>query len=89
MSMFKLLLRELQKTAKKVNMAMPTLNKAITITQDVPKRANDAMTLSSICDFDGNVHKLGALILQVSHDGCASGCGAQLCSVQKLFIDQC
>ncbi len=63
--MYKLLLRDLQKSSKKAGMATPMLDKAVQLTQDVPRRANDAMTLSSIYGYDGNIHKHGQLLLQV------------------------
>ena len=69
MSMFKLLLSDLQKTAKKADMPTPTLDRAVLITQDIPKRANDAMTLSSIFGYEGNLHNHGQLVLQVKQLG--------------------
>lgn len=61
---YKLLLRELHSTASKINVVPASLEKAIQITHDVPKRANDAMTLSMIYGYDGNIHKHGQIILQ-------------------------
>ncbi len=34
--------------------------------EEIPKRANDAMTLSMICGYDGNIHSYGQLIAHVS-----------------------
>ncbi len=34
--------------------------------EEIPKRANDAMTLSMIVDYDGNIHSYGQLIAHVS-----------------------
>lgn len=63
--MYKLLLRDLTATAKKMDVVPPSLEKAVQITQEVPKRANDAMTLSMIYGYEGNIHKHGEIILQV------------------------
>lgn len=38
--------------------------------QDVPKRANDAMTMSMIYGYDGNIHANGQIIAQVRTHGC-------------------
>ena len=42
------------------------LEKALELMQDIPKRANDAMALSMIFGYDGNIHANGRIILQVS-----------------------
>ena len=83
--MYKLLLRDIHNTAKKLGTVTSTLEKALQITQDVPKRANDAMTLSMIYDYDGNIHKHGQIILQVgvvfgsqTSDYSMVGCGFKL-----------
>ena len=51
------------------------LEKALQLMQDIPKRANDAMALSMIFGYDGNIHANGQIILQVSgaylHENCA------------------
>ncbi len=65
MGMYKLLLRDLHATSKKALMLSSMMERALQMTQDVPKRANDAMTLSMIYGYDGNVHKHGQIILQV------------------------
>jgi len=65
-SRYKLLLGDLQKSAKKVGLTTPLLDKAVQLMLDVPRRANDAMTLSSIYGYEGNIHKHGQLLLQVS-----------------------
>ena len=51
-------------------METPILERALNLMQDVPKRANDAMTLSMIYGYEGNIHHSGQIILQVSrrHD---------------------
>lgn len=66
MSMYKLLIRDMHAAAVKLSMVTPVLEKAVQITQDVPKRANDAMTLSMIYGYEGNIHMHGQIILQVS-----------------------
>ena len=53
-------------------MSTPNLEKALELMQDVPKRANDAMTLSMICGYDGNIHAQGQIILQVCRSPCMS-----------------
>ena len=65
MSQYKLLLRDIHETARKLGEVTPTLEKAVQITQEVPKRTNDAMTLSMIYGYEGNIHKHGQIILQV------------------------
>lgn len=47
-------------------MKTDTLVKALQLMQDIPKRANDAMALSMIFGYDGNIHANGQIILQVS-----------------------
>lgn len=64
-SMYKLLLRDLHTTAKKMGVVTPAVEKAVQITQEVPKRANDAMTLSMIYGYEGNMHNHGQIILMV------------------------
>jgi hypothetical protein len=48
-----------------MGMVLPSMEKAVQITTEVPKRANDAMTLSMIYGYEGNIHKHGQIILQV------------------------
>ncbi len=63
---YKLLLSDLHKTAKKAQLDTPILEKALSLMEEIPKRANDAMTLSMICGYDGNIHSYGQLIAHVS-----------------------
>ena len=66
-SQYQLLLRDLQKSAVKSGLAStPHLNAALQQMQDIPKRANDAMTLSMICGYDGAISASGQLIMHVS-----------------------
>jgi len=67
---YQLLLRDLHRSAQKAVMETPNLEKALHLMQDVPKRANDAMTLSMIYGYEGNIHASGQIMLQVgrSHD---------------------
>ena len=67
---YKLLLGDLYRSAQKAEMETPILERALNLMQDVPKRANDAMTLSMIYGYEGNIHHSGQIILQVSrrHD---------------------
>ncbi|CAI8043349.1 Kalirin [Geodia barretti] len=63
-SQYQLLLRDLQKSAVKSGLAStPHLNAALQQMQDIPKRANDAMTLSMICGYDGAISASGQLIM--------------------------
>ena len=45
------------------------LEKALQLMQDIPKRANDAMALSMIYGYEGNIHANGQIILQVGVHG--------------------
>jgi hypothetical protein len=63
---YQLLLRELKKTGEKAGMETGNLEKALQVMQDIPKRANDAMALSMIFGYEGNIHANGRIILQVS-----------------------
>lgn len=42
------------------------LEKALLLMKDIPKKANDAMALSMIFGYEGNIHANGRIILQVS-----------------------
>ena len=53
------------KTAQKTGSPVPLLESAVQLMKDVPKQANDAMALSMIVGYDGNIHANGAIILQV------------------------
>ena len=66
-SLYQLLLRDLHKSAQKAGItSTPNLQSALQQMQDLPRRANDAMTLSMICGYDGNVSASGQLIMHVS-----------------------
>eukprot|EP00731_Ephydatia_muelleri_P019891 Em0012g716a len=54
----------MHRSTQKAVMSTPNLEKALQLMQDVPKRANDAMTLSMICGYDGNIHTHGQIILE-------------------------
>ena len=73
---YKLLLGDLYRSAQKAEMETPILERALNLMQDVPKRANDAMTLSMIYGYEGNIHHSGQIILQVSrrHDPRPESC---------------
>lgn len=62
---YQLLLRDLRKTALKLGMEVPNLEKALHQMQDIPKRANDALALSMICGYEGNIHANGQIIQHV------------------------
>ena len=62
---YKLLLGDLYRSAQKAEMETPILERALSLMEDVPKRANDAMTLSMIYGYEGNIHSSGQIILQV------------------------
>ena len=62
---YKLLLGDLYRSAQKAEMKTPILERALSLMEDVPKRANDAMTLSMIYGYEGNIHSSGQIILQV------------------------
>lgn len=62
---YQLLLKDLMKSAQKADMSYEQLEEAVQLMQDVPKQANDAMALSMIVGFDGNIHANGQIILQV------------------------
>lgn len=59
------LFQDLMKTAQKTGSPVPLLESAVQLMKDVPKQANDAMALSMIVGYDGNIHANGAIILQV------------------------
>lgn len=59
------------KTSQKAGNPIPLLEEAVQLMKDVPKQANDAMALSMIVGYDGNIHANGAIILQVSRSVCA------------------
>ena len=61
---YQLLLRDLHKSAQKSSLDTPQLEKALQVMHDIPKRANDAMTLSMIYGYEGNIHAHGQIILQ-------------------------
>ena len=63
---YQLLLRDLKKSGEKAGMETGNLEKALQLMQDIPKRANDAMALSMIYGYEGNIHANGQIILQVS-----------------------
>ena len=46
---------------------LPALEESVQLMQDVPKQANDAMALSMIVGYQGNIHANGQIIKQVSH----------------------
>ena len=72
-SQYQLLLRDLQKSAQKAGLAStPQLDAALQQMQDVPKRTNDAMTLSMICGYEGAISASGQLIMHVSTDSIES-----------------
>jgi len=60
--------------AKKLLLVTPILEKAVQITQDVPRKANDAMTLSMIYGYEGNIQAYGQIILQVGMALCVCVC---------------
>lgn len=62
---YQLLLKDLMKSAQKADMSYEQLEEAVQLMQDVPKQANDAMALSMIVGYDGNIHANGQIILQV------------------------
>lgn len=72
---YQLLLRDLKKSGDKAMMKTDTLEKALQLMQDIPKRANDAMALSMIFGYEGNIHANGQIILQVSNHSAPSDCG--------------
>lgn len=76
---YQLLLRDLHRSAQKAAMETPNLEKALHLMQDVPKRANDAMTLSMIYGYEGNIHASGQIILQVGRSQVES------CVLDTLF----
>ena len=53
------------KSAQKAGRPVSVLEEAVQLMKDVPKQANDAMALSMIVGYDGNIHANGAIILQV------------------------
>ena len=53
------------KTSHKIGLPVPTLEEAVQLMQDVPKQANDAMALSMIVGYQGNIHANGQIVLQV------------------------
>ena len=59
--------KDMHRSTQKAGMSTPNLERALQLMQDVPKRANDAMTLSMICGYDGNIHTHGQIILQVCY----------------------
>ena len=84
---YQLLLRDLKKSGEKAGLETGNLEKALQLMQDIPKRANDAMALSMIFGYEGNIHANGQIILQVSggylHDECA--CSRDRCSVEGFY----
>ena len=63
---YQLLLRDLKKTGEKAGMETGSLETALLLMKDIPKKANDAMALSMIFGYEGNIHANGRIILQVS-----------------------
>lgn len=49
---------------------VPLLEEAVQLMQDVPKQANDAMALSMIVGYHGNIHANGQIVLQVRNFMC-------------------
>ncbi len=41
------------------------LEKSLQLMKDVPKQANDAMALSMIVGYPGNIHANGEIVIQV------------------------
>ena len=64
---YQLLLRDLKKAGEKALIKTDTIEKALQLMQEIPKRANDAMSLSMIFGYEGNIHANGQIILQVSN----------------------
>lgn len=62
---YQLLLKDLVKSSQKAGQDVPRLEEALQLMQDVPKQANDAMALSMIVGYHGNIHANGQIILQV------------------------
>ena len=62
---YQLLLKDLMKTSHKIGLPVPALEEAVQLMQDVPKQANDAMALSMIVGYQGNIHANGQIVLQV------------------------
>lgn len=61
---YQLLLKDLMKTSHKIGLPVPALEEAVQLMQDVPKQANDAMALSMIVGYQGNIHANGQIVLQ-------------------------
>jgi kalirin len=61
---YQLLLKDLLRTSQKAGKEVPLLEEALQLMQDVPKQANDAMALSMIIGYHGNIHANGQIILQ-------------------------
>lgn len=63
---YQLLLKDLLKSSQKAGWNVPLLEQALQLMQDVPKQANDAMALSMIVGYHGNIHANGQIVLQVN-----------------------
>uniref|UniRef100_A0A1X7TP97 Uncharacterized protein n=1 Tax=Amphimedon queenslandica TaxID=400682 RepID=A0A1X7TP97_AMPQE len=61
---YQLLLKDLLKSSQKAGWNVPLLEQALQLMQDVPKQANDAMALSMIVGYHGNIHANGQIVLQ-------------------------
>ena len=75
------------KTAQKTGSPVPLLESAVQLMKDVPKQANDAMALSMIVGYDGNIHANGAIILQVSSVSCVFNNSVDRISVVLLLVN--
>ena len=62
---YQLLLRDLFLTSQKLDTDNPMLEKSLQLMKDVPKQANDAMALSMIVGYPGNIHANGEIVIQV------------------------
>lgn len=62
---YQLLLKDMFKTSQKIGLNVPILEESLQLMKDVPKQANDAMALSMIIDYQGNIHANGQIIVQV------------------------
>lgn len=87
MSMYKLLLRDLHATASKLGLVTPTLEKAVQITQEIPKRTNDAMTLSMIYGYEHGQIIVQACVCVYMNASCMYVCMcAYLCILYAQYV---